>query len=390
MSASKLLLASTLILLTAAFLVVWLWRNERSALFWGAGYASWSANMLLPSFVGSEHTIAIAVLSQSLFLSSIFLLMHGLQVRVAEGHFAYTLRVSIWLATVACTAWLLLLPEAIWALFAARLSMRLALTSIALYVLWRHLDQLIDGVVFTAVVIKTLFIFCFAGLVIYSAWMSGDTFVTPQMLMASEVIGNTIAISFGITLLAAVAVSSMQKYRVAAMRDSLTDLPNRRQFDESLRSEWRSLAISQEPLSMLLIDVDVFKSYNDRYGHAAGDRCLIRIADVIRSNLRQQGEICARLGGEEFAVLLPATTLSKATGVAERLRRAVHFAGMPHQGGIFGVVTVSIGVATAFPKDDVNPSLFEAADAAMYRAKDGGRNRVETTAAVRRRRRRAT
>lgn len=364
-------------LLASAFLLLWFWRKDRSTLFWGLGYGCWSASSLFPTLIGSGQAVMTGVLSQSLFLSSIFLIMHGLQVRVGEARFALRWRLGIWLATVACTAWLLGQPEAKWVLFPVRLSMRLALTGFALYALYRHLDQWIDFVVFAAVSLKTVFIFGFASLVIYFAAVSEATLMTPQMRTSSEVISNVVAVAFGITLLFAFAVDLMREYRAAAMIDSLTNLANRRQFDLSLRQHWRDLAGRQQPLSMLLIDADMFKAYNDTYGHAAGDRCLVRIADAIRASLRQQGDSCARLGGEEFAVLLPNTDSSRAVSVAERLREGVQSAGLPHRVSPYGVVTVSIGVATIIPGKDVSQVLYEAADAALYRAKDGGRNRVQ-------------
>jgi diguanylate cyclase (GGDEF)-like protein len=163
-----------------------------------------------------------------------------------------------------------------------------------------------------------------------------------------------------------------------ARLDGLTGLMNRRAFDETLEAEVRQSARVGTPLSLLLIDVDHFKAFNDAYGHPAGDECLRTVAGLIARSLRRPMDRCARYGGEEFAAILPQTAADGALTIAEAIGDAVRAAGMPHGGNEAGVVTVSIGTAT-FPGG--NPSatvedLIAFADAALYEAKAAGRNRV--------------
>ncbi|MBA8886389.1 diguanylate cyclase (GGDEF)-like protein [Dokdonella fugitiva] len=376
MNASNALLTTTLSLFAVAFLVLWRWRNMRPALFWGLGFACWAACYLFQPFAIAGRGLVPAMLSQSLFLSSIFLQMHGLQDRAGEARFALRMRLAIWVVSVVAICWLLVPPETKWLLYSIRLSMRVALTGFALYVMARHLEQLIDTIVLAFVALMTLCIGGLAALIIHAMWTSGGAPTPPDLNAVSQIAGNVIGISFGMILLAAAGTDIVHRYRVAAMRDALTDLPNRRQFDEYLRAQWATGDARRLPLSLLLVDVDLFKSYNDSYGHAGGDRCLVQIADALRASTRS-GELCARLGGEEFAVLLPETTSAEALLVAERIRSAIESAGLPLAKSPYGRVTVSIGVATTIPAGDVDPALFESADEALYRAKNQGRNRVE-------------
>ncbi|MBI4987266.1 MAG: diguanylate cyclase [Rhodocyclales bacterium] len=160
--------------------------------------------------------------------------------------------------------------------------------------------------------------------------------------------------------------------------DGLTGIANRRQFDEALLREWRRCLREQALLSLLMIDVDFFKQYNDGYGHQAGDECLRAVAETLRVKLRRPADIVARYGGEEFAAILPDTGLEGAMLVAEALRSAVQALGLPHEGATFGVVTVSIGVASLAPQlTEGMPKLLGAADWALYEAKRQGRNRVQ-------------
>jgi diguanylate cyclase (GGDEF)-like protein len=164
-----------------------------------------------------------------------------------------------------------------------------------------------------------------------------------------------------------------------ARTDGLTGLGNRRCFDETLAVEMARAARQRAFLSLVMIDVDFFKRYNDRYGHAQGDDCLRDVAAVLRAAALRPGDLVARFGGEEFAVLLPGTGPEGALHVADTLRRAVGARAMAHEGNTAGIVTISAGVATLDPASAVRPDargLVEAADAALYRAKAGGRNRA--------------
>jgi diguanylate cyclase (GGDEF)-like protein/PAS domain S-box-containing protein len=166
-----------------------------------------------------------------------------------------------------------------------------------------------------------------------------------------------------------------------AMVDGLTGIANRRQFDETMDREWRRAMRDGSLLSLLMIDVDHFKPYNDIYGHVLGDACLRQIAVAAQGVIHRSSDLFARYGGEEFAVVLPNTDRNGAQLVAEQIRRAVEVCGLPHSGNPHGMVTVSIGCATqTLSHDSDSTSLIEAADQAMYQAKSAGRNRVEVAA----------
>ena len=163
-----------------------------------------------------------------------------------------------------------------------------------------------------------------------------------------------------------------------ATEDALTGVANRRQFDRTLEDEWLRAMRDKSPLSLLMLDVDRFKDFNDLYGHPAGDRCLRTISGLAVESLRRAADTVARIGGEEFAIILPGTPAAGAMESAERLRSAVVREEIAHTGNAQQVVTVSIGCATMFPAQGTDAhDLMAAADAALYAAKKGGRNRVE-------------
>jgi diguanylate cyclase (GGDEF)-like protein/PAS domain S-box-containing protein len=161
-----------------------------------------------------------------------------------------------------------------------------------------------------------------------------------------------------------------------ATRDGLTGLANRRYFDETLQAEWARAMRQKQPLSLLMVDVDNFKAYNDAHGHLGGDECLKRIAVAVAAEMRTN-DLVARYGGEEFAVILPNQSLKGAAIVAERIRSRVELLRLPNRFARDGRITVSIGAATALGASDADPSqLVATADAALYRAKHMGRNRI--------------
>jgi diguanylate cyclase (GGDEF)-like protein/PAS domain S-box-containing protein len=169
--------------------------------------------------------------------------------------------------------------------------------------------------------------------------------------------------------------------RRRSQRDPLTGLANRGMFDDFFAREWQFARRQAHPLSVLLCDVDFFKRFNDRYGHLAGDDCLIAIAGKL-SEVVRTSDLVARYGGEEFTVVLGATDATGAALVAEKIRAGVEETGLAHTDStVAPVVTVSIGVSTAEPGTRLGRrALLEAADRALYRAKQGGRNRVEADA----------
>jgi len=171
--------------------------------------------------------------------------------------------------------------------------------------------------------------------------------------------------------------ASNERLSRLAMTDSLTGLANRRAFDERLRSEWDSARIPPRPFALVLLDVDRFKQFNDLYGHPAGDDCLVAIGNAIAERRRVQ-DLAARIGGEEFGLILPDTTLDGAKVVAERIRGRVQALAIPHTGSPEGVVTISVGVgAVAALRTGTFDDIISVADRALYRAKEAGRNRID-------------
>ena len=163
-----------------------------------------------------------------------------------------------------------------------------------------------------------------------------------------------------------------------ATTDGLTGLLNRRTFDAVLDGELSRTGRERQPLSLLMIDVDRFKAYNDRYGHPAGDKCLKLVANCLREAVLRPGDSLARYGGEEFSAILPNTDEDGAYVIAERMRRSLRELELPHEGSEKGVVTVSIGIASYGPNviDRRDTELLRRADQALYDAKAAGRDRV--------------
>jgi diguanylate cyclase (GGDEF)-like protein len=168
--------------------------------------------------------------------------------------------------------------------------------------------------------------------------------------------------------------------RALAMTDGLTGLANRRRFDEMLEREWRRTARESGVLSMLMVDIDQFKLFNDYYGHQAGDECLKRVSHALAKIARRSGDVCARYGGEEFAVILPNMDIKQAMSIAESIRLAIEEIKIEHVKMKNEKLTVSVGVASLRPRDPGVKigDLVGAADRALYAAKRIGRNRTMT------------
>lgn len=165
---------------------------------------------------------------------------------------------------------------------------------------------------------------------------------------------------------------------ILAYNDALTKVANRRYFDDFLYLEWQRSSRVRQPLSVILLDIDYFKLYNDCYGHQAGDRCLAMVAESIKQVVNCPADKVARYGGEEFAIVLPNTPAQGALIIAERIRQAIQNLEIVHERSDVGnFVTVSLGIATAVPADKQTPNILVAsADRALYDAKQQGRNRV--------------
>lgn len=189
--------------------------------------------------------------------------------------------------------------------------------------------------------------------------------------------GHLVAVVETLRDMTAQKEAQMELIRLAS-RDSLTGLANRRAFDDSLEAEWSRVRRLGQAMSLIMIDVDQFKLYNDSFGHQQGDECLKVVAGLLATEARRPGDLVARYGGEEFAVILPNVDLAGALVVAERIRAAVEGLGLAHpRANMGGVVTLSLGVASMIPVDSQSPeTLLRKADGELYRAKHLGRNQV--------------
>lgn len=180
------------------------------------------------------------------------------------------------------------------------------------------------------------------------------------------------------TLRASAAMEDNHALTRISYTDPLTKLANRRQFDETFDGLWSMAATTGAQLGLLVIDIDHFKAYNDRYGHPQGDECICRVADTMQRQIRVGLDLAVRLGGEEFVILMPVTTPGAALTAAERVRSAVEELAIPHESAPQSVVTVSVGIAVMRPADGGSTAcLMAAADEALYLAKRNGRNRAE-------------
>ncbi len=165
--------------------------------------------------------------------------------------------------------------------------------------------------------------------------------------------------------------------RELTLTDGLTGVTNRRGFDEALESEWRRCGRAKLPVSLIIADIDHFKTFNDAYGHQAGDECLVRVGAAMRRAAARPQDLVARYGGEEFVILLPQEDLSGAEAVAKKLLDEIAQMAIPHERSTASPwLTLSMGVASMTPGDDALPGfLIKTADALLYEAKAGGRNR---------------
>lgn len=168
-----------------------------------------------------------------------------------------------------------------------------------------------------------------------------------------------------------------RRLKQIATLDGLTCIPNRRYFDDSLATEWKRCQRTGSPLSLILIDIDYFKQFNDAYGHQAGDQCLKAIATALNESLFRVEDSVSRYGGEEFAAILPGTDARGALAVAERMRASSRELRIPHKHGIDGLISCSLGIASIRPDlAKTAEGLLQAADRSLYEAKHSGRNRI--------------
>ncbi|HPJ34658.1 MAG TPA: diguanylate cyclase [Spirochaetota bacterium] len=167
--------------------------------------------------------------------------------------------------------------------------------------------------------------------------------------------------------------------KLISLKDGLTGIANRRYYEEYTANEWERMARERKPLTLLLCDIDYFKKYNDAYGHLEGDECLKLIAEAINRSCKRPADLAARFGGEEFIVVLPDTDTEGGKLVAESIRTGIENLKVEHYDSPEGIVTISIGIASTIPVHGQEcRSLVQEADEALYRAKQNGRNRIET------------
>jgi diguanylate cyclase (GGDEF)-like protein len=171
--------------------------------------------------------------------------------------------------------------------------------------------------------------------------------------------------------------SENQELRRLANTDALTQTANRRLFDQRLQQEWQRLMREHLWCSLILLDIDYFKRYNDVYGHQAGDKCLALVAQTIKTAIKRPADLLARYGGEEFAIILPNTDLAGAVAVADRIQTAIRTQAIPHKSSpVSDRLSVSMGITSQVPNRDSSTEMLVArADAALYTAKQSGRDR---------------
>jgi diguanylate cyclase (GGDEF)-like protein len=226
-----------------------------------------------------------------------------------------------------------------------------------------------------------------------TVYHKGPFFKWPTDLAANRNIALQVYLGFHMLALFPASIFFLERRRMAAQLsdanaqlrrlasiDGLTAVANRRALDERFATEWSRAIRVRTPLALLMIDLDHFKQYNDRYGHVAGDQCLQAVAGTILAFARRPQDMAARFGGEEFILLLPQTTLAGAEYLAESLRSTIFDLAIEHNGSQWERVTVSIGCASITPAlEQVSAELLELADVALYKAKQAGRNRVHVS-----------
>lgn len=171
-------------------------------------------------------------------------------------------------------------------------------------------------------------------------------------------------------------IDLQKELETLSFKDGLTGVANRRMFDSIMTSEWANAKLNHQPLSVIMLDIDYFKQYNDHYGHIQGDDCLKRVANILSSATRRSRDFFARFGGEEFILVLPETDEPDAINIAERCRTLICKERIPHEKSeVIPMITVSLGVGTITPTDKDDPIRFiEEVDKRLYQAKQRGRN----------------
>jgi len=270
-------------------------------------------------------------------------------------------------------------------------------TSIGLSVVVIHLVASLGGVplLFPSLILTTIFIYFMGGLFFYQA-LAANVFITVVYLAAGTAL-QLPGLEFGYDAISMVAINifcasvvymhektSRMRFLEAGLlremvaRDGLTGIQNRRMFDQHIQRIWQQAVREGERVAVLLVDIDCFKDYNDRYGHQAGDECLRAVAVTLSQSARRPMDFVARYGGEEFAVVLYAATREYVAEVLTRIQRSIAQLNIPHEASrVASRLTVSIGAAFVLPgANRTHDGLVQLADEALYSAKEQGRNRV--------------
>jgi diguanylate cyclase (GGDEF)-like protein len=380
-SATAFLLAQAMVLLSLAL------KKHRGPGFWAAGSCGLAVCTLLVALQDSLPPLYGLVLGNSGVMISLCLVCHGLVLFLGRPA-----RLGVYLAVGLAT----LLGFAYFSLLQPNFAGRALTFSLAYaylmgdmsWVLYRHQDDRREP--------SYLFVqLAFLIPVALNALRAAKILASPQAqqgLMQPGGFGslviliyvlNTFALFVGLMMLASSRFARGLEQANRALerlstQDGLTGLFNRRYLDDYLQREALREAREHACLSLILLDIDHFKAFNDTYGHQAGDECLKAVARVIGQAARRPADLAARYGGEEFAVVLPGTDMAGALALAEGLRRAVQDLGLPHAGSpVAGSVTVSLGVASLVPRRQGTPhDILALADQALYQAKNQGRNQV--------------
>ena len=238
-----------------------------------------------------------------------------------------------------------------------------------------HLDFLMAGQVKTELIVSIYQQDSFWGTLIAHHYQSHHSWSTDEIKLLSELV-EQLEIAIQQSQLYQKLDTAYQELQRLANTDSLTDVANRRQFDQYINQEWLRTKREQEYLSLIMCDVDYFKLYNDFYGHPLGDVCLQKIAKILSESIKRPADLVARYGGEEFAIILPYTNLEGAVNVAQQIQQAIDDLKIPHiQSQVRQQITLSMGIVSIIPDDNFTVNdLIIAADKALYVAKANGRN----------------
>lgn len=369
------LLPVTLALFGVGFIIAWL-SGSRPALHWGLGFLGWAITYLFYAPFAAPFGKAGPIFANAIFIASIFFLMHGVQVRAGRPNLLVA-RLVLSGLVIAFIAWSTLNTDSRLGEFAGRLTARGLLGGIAIVAIARFMPRPIDKALFAATLALTLNNFTM-GSILFLATLNGNgaTIYEHYGLML-QVGGNLFGVIFALTAFAAIILDVAARYQDEAAHDPMTGLLNRRGFERAVET-----ACANGPPSgnIVVADIDHFKRINDRFGHDAGDRAIIALADIIRNRLPPDG-VAARLGGEEFLVWLPSASAMEAKRFAETVREGL----VDHDWGALAIdtsLTASFGVSVLLATDPSPRDAITRADEALFEAKRAGRNRVAVRLAL--------